>query len=213
MKTFIFVLTFFAFLAYEATAQSSFNLEGGLNFATVEITGLSPVEPQLRKGYFLGFRHDILLNEKLSFNYSLQYTQDGYADNRSIGISAPTVIEGIEYRYQYFRFIPHIEFQPYSAIGIFVGPNLGAGFKEEVRSNETRWFDAGSDDFIEHVDFGLTVGARCHLNRITISASYNHGLTKNYNRNRSSVNGGEFTRDYEKNRSIQIGVGYAFIKR
>jgi len=192
-------------------AQSSFSLEGGLNFSKVKMTNSAIFDPQFRAGYFLGIRHNIPMNEKISFNYTFQYTQDGYANNIMPEINSPENLEEVEFRYHYFRLIPHIEFHLNSKIGLFAGPNLGAGFKEELRANKGKWIDVGEDKFIENVDFALRLGARYHIKRFTISANYNHGFTKFRNINETDENGVDLGLVNERNRSIQIGLGYAFI--
>ena len=211
MRTLILIFSFVSFLSLTTTAQSSFNLEGGLNLSKVKLTNSVIFNPQFEISYFLGVRQNITLSEKVSFNFTLQYTQDGYWDRIVPLFNSPGATQEIEFSYHYFRLIPDVEIHLNSKIGLYAGPNFGASFKEEFRADNGKWIDIGEDKFIENVDFGVRLGARYHMKKFTITANYSHGFSKFQNFSETDASGNDIGLVDQRLRSIQIGVGFALV--
>lgn len=96
------------------------------------------------------------------------------------------------------------------------GPYLGYGiygrFKDEftifgeteTTSDDVKWGNDKTEDFIKRLDYGLTAGAGVDLNKFRIGLSYSYGLA-----NISSFTDGNTK---VQNRVIGIAVSYRFKK-
>lgn len=205
MKTLIFALITILIGTTNIEAQSSFTLQTGLNLSNVKFSGVDFNRPIARSGYFIGLRHQTEFSENLKFNTELQYSQDGF---RII----PEDI--IDTRYHFLRLIPQIEFNLNQLVGFFGGLNFGINFKEETRLYSGDWFKTPdfNNNFINEFDLGLVLGARYYLKKFSFSFSYNHGFvtsTKFSHTNQQEQTIGD---TFGRNRSIQVGLGYTFIK-
>jgi len=183
-------------------AQSSFSIEGGLNLSTVKFSGFERFEPLSRSGYFISLRHQTSFSEKWAFNSELQYSQDGYRIFPE---------HEIDTRYQFLRLLPQIEYKPHPKIGFLAGLNVGVNLKKETRQYKGDWFTIPIDDSINDYDFGFIIGGKYYLKKFTFSFRYNHGLSKTTEFTFTGENGETLGDTFGQNRSIQIGVGYAFL--
>ncbi|MDQ3049886.1 MAG: PorT family protein [Bacteroidota bacterium] len=204
------------------TAQT-FSIKAGLTFANLHSESDGPdslFDQKLKHGYQLGAMAEFPLSERLAIETGLIFSTKGYRIKEDIESGF-----GPSYEYKGRLELLYVEVPiqltgtckvgKLNFFGTF-GPYLGYGiygrFKDEftifgeteTTSDDVKWGNDKTEDFIKRLDYGLTAGAGVDLNKFRIGLSYSYGLA-----NISSFTDGNTK---VQNRVIGIAVSYRFKK-
>lgn len=194
-----------------ASAQISYGVKGGLNFASAKISGSNSgsglsveVDTKVRTSIYLGGIAEFQLNRpKQSVQIELLYSQIGTKIDES-SLFDETVIKISQLT------IPVLgKYQLNDDFSLYAGPYFGFNLnieEKDVDSGETN--DDVQDDY-NKLDLGLVLGVEYMINEnIFAEARYNYGLANNVDSDVYAGTGAEL--EY-KNRLFQIGLGYKFL--
>lgn len=144
------------------------------------------------------------LNEKISVQTAIQYSQKGYhKEPGDFEVLLPEV------RYSYLDILPVVEYRPYKLIGVYGGFNYGFKMNEEYKFPESQWSE--SNKTIKDYDLGGLLGIRFYYNNFFLNVHYNQSLLNISTIHFTDAQGNEQNGASQKNSTIQIGLGY-FIK-
>ena len=193
----LFSLCFFFSNSY---AQVTARVEGGVNLATVDLTDTSIFQDgnvENRMGFYLAFIPKIYLTEKIALNVEAQYSEEGYKIDT----------DEFEAKFQYVRLLPQIEIKLMKVLGIYGGYNFGFNVSEQLKLANGS-FEKSIVDTIKKTDSGFTVGARVYIGKFSLTGKYNFGIQNINDLIYTDQNGQPIAEVEQRNRNIQIGVGY-----
>lgn len=194
MRTLIIIMAFV--LSYNINAQStqkadkdsSFGLKGGYNLASARNSDGD--ETDQRQGFHIGFFGESTLNNFLSIQTELTYSQQGYKiENSNYSLTQ---------KIDYINLPLMLKLYPAKVFYLEAGPQIGyvISHKEEVETfvlNSTNTFEPNS------FDWGVNFGAGFKSETgIILGARYHYGLGKIY----------EETNYY--NNVLQLSLGFEF---
>ena len=201
-------LTFACFLLPAVPLQAQLNLgvEGGLVASTIHFRHLpagANIHASGRLHYFAGLHPAYHFSEKWAVGLDIHYAVRGEQFN------VESASEVHEYRRRCLDLTPHISWQAYKWLDV----NMGI-YHSFLGNTELRFFD--SDEWLsplymyyDETDFGLAPGFRAHCGHFYLTLSGQIGL-KTIAGFGYYDDSGTFKSDVrEKNRSLQIGVGYS----
>ncbi len=203
----IFIL--FALSARSLSAQFNFGVEGGVNSSTIHYRNLpsnSNIDPNPRLHYFAGARATYAFSGKWSAGLGAQYAL------RGVGYDANSPSETREFRRNCIDLTPQVSWQALKWLEL----NLGV-YQTFTRKTEIRLFD--SDDWLvpffqyyDKTDFGIAPGIRFKYGHFYLSVSGQIGLQTIAALGYYDDSGVYREDIYEKNRALQLGVGYDFFR-
>lgn len=208
MKDAFFVLLLFVLAPLAIHAQFGFGLSAGLNNATVEFNeNFFSSDPVSRQGYFVGVAPYYKLSKQTRVVLNLQYSHKGYG---RFALDDPA---STSWRYSYLDLIPEVEYDFLSFLTLGVGANLGFKTEEAFREAREDWDRNPSFNTIKEMDWGLSGKAAIKLGRVSAFVRYNWGVMNVNNLRWTDVNGSPIEDASQRNRNVQIGLGYDLSKQ
>lgn len=171
MKTsvkFLFVITLVLSSIY-TQAQSSFGIKGGINFATVTISGGSGAgsfTPESKTGFNVGLISEIPLATNFYLQPGLLFTTKGFSTE---GVTLST--NNIEIP---INALCKLNLGSVKVLG-FAGPYISYSLSGKVGTDKIEF--SGDDKMMNAFDLGLNVGAGLEISKFQITAQYGLGLT------------------------------------
>ena len=191
----------------QLSAQFSIGVQGGANASTIHHTEES-LNPKMRNHFFAGITTSFEICDKWSVGLDAQYAVRGVGFNINEG--ANTVKAS---RRKNLDFIPHVSYQLFKNLDLYLGVYQSFLQRQEFQLG-------GSDDWVEpfaiyysDTDFGLAPGLRYQIGRFSLLASAQIGLKSIASFSFTDENGENTGEVNEKNRSLQVGVGYRIWKK
>lgn len=191
MKKIIFTGLIALMSIVQLSAQKSFGIKAGLNFA--KIHGDNTEDFGSRTSFAGGIFAEFPMSEKVSFQPELLYSGQGAAHSSS-GSDETLKLDYLNIPFMFKYYVSE-------GFNVQVGPQVGFLLSGKVD-------DLDIKDAMTNVDFGLNFGLGYKLkNGVNFDARYNLGLTNiwetYYYGNDAKIN--------NKNGVWQITVGYAFM--
>jgi len=196
----------------QLSAQFTIGVHGGINASTTKTHGRTTAlypEQEGRVHYFAGINTAYQLCNKWSAGLDVDFAVRGVGYERTGGVDGN---EWSNSRRKNLDFTPKVSYQLFKNLDLNLGVYCSFLQRHEVQIGN-------SDDWIEpfftyysKTDFGLAPGLRFHVGRFSLLASGQIGLKK--------IAEIEFTNEYgeriddvhEKNRALQIGLGYRIFR-
>lgn len=186
--------------------SQTFGVKAGLNLTNLNVED-NDFDTKLNPGFHIGPMIDIPINEIFSFESGLFLTTKGlkYSENDNNSNYTSTIN-------MYYIDVPLTaklthDLGSSKIYGIF-GPYVGMGLNGKVKYemtydgntvSEEEDIKFGSDEDLNRLDYGLTLGAGLELNSLLFGLSYDLGLA-NMSTDDNKIN----------NRVLRLSVGYKF---
>ena len=207
MKKQLFSIVFALFGALFLSAQVTYGVKAGINFATV--TGDFTEEAESRTGLHVGGFVEVPISERFSFQPELLYSMQGAKASVSETFEGIMLSQDVTRKQDYLNIPLMVKYYLIENLSIEAGPQVGflLSAKGEVESSfngESITEDIDFKDEASSIDFGFNLGAAYQLDMgLFFGARYNFGLS-NINDNEDS---GELS---QQNAVFQLSVGYIF---
>ena len=196
------------FTLNQLTAQFSIGVHGGVNASTTKANGQTTAfypDQDARVHYFAGINTTYQLCNKwsagLDVDYAVRgvgYQVTGNPDENAVSNSRRKNLDVTpKVSYQLFKNLD-LNFGIYCSLLLRHGVQIG---------NSNDWIEPFAT-YYSKTDFGLAPGLRYQIGRFSVLASGQLGLKKIASITYTSENGEEIDEVHEKNRALQIGVGY-----
>ncbi len=192
----------------QLSAQITIGVHGGVNASTVKIhgpvTALFP-EPEARVHYFAGINTAYQLCNKWSAGLDLDFGVRGvgydvYGNADEYAAS--------NYRRKNLDFTPKVSYQLFKNLDLNFGVYCSFLQRQEIQLGDSKDWTEQFAIYYSKTDFGLAPGLRYQIGRFSLLASGQLGLKKIASITFSGGNGEEIDERTEKNRALQIGLGY-----
>ena len=186
----------------QLSAQFSIGVQGGVNTSTIHFTKESR-DPKARNHYFAGITTTYEICDKWSVGLDAQYAVRGVGynvngDQNSLGAS----------RRKNLDFTPKITCQLFKNLDISMGVYQSFLQRHEIQLGDSNdWLEPFAT-YYSKTDVGLSPELRFHVGRFSLLASGQLGLKKIAAIEFANENGETIGDVYEKNRALQIGLGY-----
>lgn len=199
------IILLFAFPAATLSAQFNLGIEGGLLASTVHLQNLpddAHIDADARLHYFAGLHPTYDFAGKWSVGLDVHYAVRGEQFN------AESTSEVHEYRRSCLDLTPHISWQALKWLDVNFGVYHSFLGHTELRFFETDDWLSPLYQYYDETDFGLAPGFRLKHGHFYLLLSGQIGL-KTIAGFGYSDSSGEYKSDVkEKNRSLQLGIGY-----
>lgn len=235
LKKILLLTTAAVFVASAVNAQLTFGLKAGMN-----MSGMTEYEnSKIKLGYKIGPTMEYLLNDNIAIQTGLFLSSKGakseeieYEDELTgLKIKAEETTDAnylelpisLAYIYPVSQKINiYAHAGPYFAYGIFGKTKIKASASILSTTIEMNTFSESNveiadqkievDALLKRFDAGLVFGVGVEINRFTIGANYDLGLTNVINKNANIFNQSEINMEVpeSKNRNFWISVGYLF---
>jgi hypothetical protein len=182
-------------------AQFSLGLEGGLNWSTVQYSGISGVDSKYSPGFWAGVSPRYSFDETISIITDINYSQIGHQ------IENEPDIENSRFRDTYWQVSPQLEYKIFDFLGVAAGFYAGFKIDEEQKMPGEDWLSTKEFDLIKNEDYGLLLAVRSYYKGFFLKLAYEHGL-QNINNVVITDENGQLIDAKTFNRNIQVGVGY-----
>lgn len=195
MKKILMIVAVMALVATTASAQTTFGVKAGVNFASV--TGDDGEGLDGRTSMVFGGFAKFQLTEKFAFRPELLYSMQGASGSEEEeGVNVDLTV-----KLDYLNIPLMAKYYVSEGFSLQAGPQIGFNLSAKEKY-EAMGIDVENDiEDIKGVDFGLNFGAGYELeNGLGFDARYNLGLS----------NIGDWEGADGKNGVFQITVGYAF---
>ena len=188
------------------SAQLSVGIQGGFHASTIHFSGLpSGVShhPQAKNHYFVGITSSYPLNAKWSVGLDAQYAVRGVGFEQQENANTTT-----NSRRKNIDLIPKISYQLLKNVGLHLGVYHSFFLRHDVQLGNTDTWVEPFANYYSKTDIGLSPGLRFHIGRFSLLASGQIGL-KSISKIEYTNEIGEIIENvHEKNRAIQLGLGY-----
>lgn len=176
-----------------------YDFGAGLNYNNYYFKNIENPNVASRSGFYVSLTPKYHINKKLSAGLELRYSSEGYLSSG----------QNLEYKFNYIRLIPQIEYRVFKKLGLHLGPNIGYRVNEKYRDLGVEWHDNESAH-IKNWDFGLTAGVKLYVKNFYFTVRYNYGFSNVSNNQFKDPQGNNITNAKQLNRNIQFGVGFVF---
>lgn len=192
-------------LSQSVLGQASLSVSSGINYSTCAFTEVTDIMPSSRLGYFFGIAPAYRINKRVQFLVDVQYSMKGYEigprDNQA----------SLAFRFAYIDIIPEVDYRVLDFLSLGIGVNYGFKTQEQVKGGNGDWIDPPIFDLIKSRDWGMTGKIKVHHKNLFGFVRYNLGLKNITEVSYTDVNG-EPLDVKQRNRNLQIGIGYTFAK-
>lgn len=203
----ILIVAFMLSAGMESFAQIV-GVKAGLNLSNMLVKDDDDTysdDLKMKPGLHLGVTAEIPLDEMISFETGLFFTQKGYKYEQSF--MGETVDIQLNLNYLEIPLQGKATFdvggaQIYGLFGPYVGFGLSGKYKYNDDDDDVEWGSDEDESDYKRLDFGVTVGAGVQVDAFAFGLSYGLGLA-----NISPYSDGGFR---EKNRVLGISVAYRF---
>jgi hypothetical protein len=197
----VILQTIILFLINIVNSQINIQVSGGIDLSTVSYDGPDVINPQIFKGYHLelNFQHE--LGENFNLNILGQYLSRGYLIKNSNG-------SGV--KRNYIDLQPELSFKPLINTEIGIGLYFGVLHSFYSKSSNGDWQNLADIGITDKNDHGLSFLIRQSINHVVLYLRYKYGIQKLNEIMYTDINGNPIGSSTEKNRQIQIGIGYNF---
>ena len=224
----IFLLIVALVIVNNTFSQAKFGIKAGFNFASVSNVKVSASGMSMdiyeKEGMSVGFNTGVFANISLGdiigFQPELLFSlQGGKQKLNSLLADAAGMPAGakISYQFGYIQLPLLLEIKPVENLGILAGPQLGfniskkatatyGGESETISGSE---FNDEYGDGFKSFDAGLILGLQYTIQKVTIGARYNFGLTNSLDFS-ETFDGVRGSAKGWKNSVFQLGVGLLF---
>lgn len=202
MKNLFLILSLSFFCSPLAYSQFSLGISGGLNLSHSPFNDMVVFNTGYRSAYFLGVTPKYHLNSHLAILSDIEYSVKGF-ESKGNNIQLDS-----ESRYTYLDFSPEITYHLADFLSLGMGGYIGFKLDEEQRIAGGEWSSTKDLEFIKSTDFGLVGSIRGNLHNFFLVMSYQHGLQDISNLQYTDPNGEPLTSGKQRNRNIQLGIGY-----
>ncbi|AFD08419.1 porin family protein [Solitalea canadensis] len=211
MKKLMLAIAMGVFITGNVVAQNvKFGIRGGLNLSKVSSfsyktnngTSEQAVSTEYKPGFHAGVYADIGINNLISIQPEIIYSQKGYRTNYSfLGVDRTTTVS---YNYLDIPFMAKIKTG--TGFNVFAGPAVSFLMDRKVKdSGDDGSFETGDgvidEDNFRKADIGGVVGGEYDFGKFNLGARYNFGLQK-LDKNDASVKA--------RNNNIQVSLGFNF---
>lgn len=205
-----------ALFGYQMNAQS-FGIKGGLNMATMSLSGgdddvnVSDYTKSLM-GFHLGLTAEFPLNDMLAFETGLFYSTKGVSieiKEENVNFTTDMNLNYLDIPLAFKAYFDLGGMKAYGLLGPYIGYGLSGtvsatfsvGGNEQTQEDDIKW-GSEADDHFRKLDYGLTFGGGLDINNITLGVAYDMGMA-----NIAAVQEND---NEAKNRVLKISVGYKF---
>jgi hypothetical protein len=200
------------FTLNQLSAQFTIGVHGGVNASTIKthgpVTAFYP-EPEAQVHYFAGINTAYQLCNKWSAGLDVDYAVRGVGYEVTGDADANALSNS---RRKNLDITPKVSYQLFKNLDLNFGVYCSFLQRHEVQIGD-------SDDWIEpfatyysKTDVGLAPGLRYQIGRFSLLASGQLGLKKIAAISFTGENGEEIGGRHEKNRALQIGLGYRIFR-
>lgn len=188
------------------SAQLSVGIQGGFNSSTIYFSGLpSGVshQPRAKNYYFAGITTSYPLGTKWSVGLDAQYAVRGVGFEQQENANTTT-----NSRRKNIDLTPKVSYQLLKNVDLHFGIYHSFFLRHEIQlGNTDNWVEPFAIYYAK-TDFGLSPGLRFHIGRFSLLASGQIGLKSIAKIDFTNENGEIIENVHEKNRAIQLGLGY-----
>jgi hypothetical protein len=203
----ILIVAFMLSAGMESFAQIV-GVKAGLNLSNMLVKDDDDTysdDLKMKPGLHLGVTAEIPLDEMISFETGLFFTQKGYKYEQSF--MGETVDIKLNLNYLEIPLQGKATFdvggaQIYGLFGPYVGFGIAGKYKYDDDDEDVEWGSDEDDSDYKRLDFGVNIGAGVQVDAFAFGLSYGLGLA-----NISPYSDGGFR---EKNRVLGISVAYRF---
>ena len=196
----------------QLSAQFTVGIHGGVNASATKIHGplnaLFP-ESEARVHYFAGINTAYQLCNKWSAGLDLDFAVRGVGYEVSGDADATEVSNS---RRKNLDVTPKVSYQLFKNLNLDLGIYYSFLLRHEVQIRDSNDWIEPFATYYANTDVGLAPGLRYQIGRFSLLASGQLGLKKIASFTYTSENGEEIGERHEKNRSLQIGLGYRIFK-
>lgn len=188
------------------TAQLSVGIQGGFNSSTIYFSGLPSGisrHQQNKNHYFAGITSSYTLCKKWSIGLDAQYAVRGVGYAQQEDANAVT-----NSRRRNIDLTPKVSYQLLKNVDLQFGIYHSFFLRHEVQlGNTDNWVEPFAIYYAK-TDIGLSPGLRFHIGRFSLLASGQIGLKSIAKIDYTNEIGEIIENVHEKNRAIQLGLGY-----
>lgn len=197
------------YATFKSQAQISVEVQSGANLSTVYQGSRSfdsEVSPKL--GYFGAFKGKYQFNERIGASLSAMLSLEGYNSVLTIN----SISRSLDNRYVNLRFLPEFEYQFSERLSVFTGFAFGIPTRNEFRSGDGDWVEAG-DLLDKEIDVNLSLGGTYSFGKVILNIRYMHGIRDVDEITFTDDNGEIDSVSGQRNRVVQLGIGYRFFDK
>ena len=204
MKKLIFT-TILIVSIFSIPAFGQFNLDfsAGINNSFNSFENVTGFSPESRVGYFIGVAPNYQVLNQLHIGVDFQYSR------RAFGVEGNGLLSTF-YRFNYFDFIPEINFDITRFLTLGIGLKYSVKLKEEFQFDGEEFREALSElEIANSTDFGITSKVSANYKNVFIFLRYVFGIKENNSGiTFTDIAGASIGTLNFNNRSLQVGVGY-----
>ncbi len=201
MKLPLFIILFISTINYSYT-QNYIAIGGGINIAHTNFEGIGSTNLKPAIYSYFSIAPTVSLSSKLNVIFDLEYTAKGAKDETGGSIG------GSKSRLSYLSISPELEYRLHKNIGIGLGVYAALRSREDIKTGDSDWVKLKDAHLIKASDYGLDFSLRADYKNIFFKIAYNLGLYNITALSFTDEDGLPIDGVSQKNRAIQIGVGY-----
>ena len=178
----------------------------GANISNVHFPDSAGIDEKYESNFSAGFSFRKTGEGRISYLADLAFAPKGY----SYSVSVPYE-QKVRFRYFYLDLAPQLQYRLTNVLSISAGPYGSLKLKERINAGDG-WKKPLSlvGEFRDDTDFGFIASARAGFGQFTFALSYLHGLQNVSDINFTDENGVPIVKAYERNRAVQLTLGYRF---
>ena len=188
-------------------SQFSISVEAGGNYSYWHPKGDGLLKTEGKTGYYIATTPSYKFNDLITTGLNLEYSNRGIVFSGFGSLNGVPVKQNITENYA--RISPQIHISPFKNLAILLGPEFGFSINEFSKSMGNPSVKSETK-FLKEQDLGAVIGTRYFLKNIFLTAKYFHGFSEVSNLNYIDEQGNQIN-GHQKNRNIQLGIGYRFI--
>lgn len=199
MNSKLAILFFTVLVSISLQGQVKYDFGAGLNYNNYYFKNIDNGTTTSRSGLYASFTPKYQINKKLSAGLELRFSSEGYLFSD----------QNLEFKFNYIRLIPQLEYRVFKKLGLIFGPNIGYRINEKYRGDDLHWH-SNPVNSLKDWDFGLTAGIKLYVRNFYFTVRYNYGFNNVSNFPFTDSQGNNIENARQLNRNIQFGVGLVF---
>jgi len=199
-RLFLVLMLIFYFIK-TGHSQFSAQISSGVDASSVNYEGLSTINPKTILGYHGEFNLCYEIGERVNLIIATQFTSRGFLIENS---------NGSGYRRNYLDFQPELSIEPFNNMEFGAGIYYGLLISSQYRASNEEWVNLLAFQHTDLNDLGLSLLFRQSIGNVVLYVRWKHGI-RNLNKIVYTDNKGTpIANSRERNRQLQVGVGYRF---
>lgn len=207
MRHTVTILTILFFFSSNAIAQFTVGVEAGGNYSYWQPKGEGTLKTEGKYGYYIATSPGYKFNNLITGVLNLEYSNRGIVFSELGNLNGEPIQQNITENYA--RISPQIHLSPIKNLVLILGPEFGFSVNE---FSSSRGFSHVKSEikFLNDLDLGAVIGTRIFIKNFFITAKYFHGFNDVSNLDFTDEYG-NLIKEHQKNRNIQVGIGYRII--